>query len=300
MEAAESLEAFYAHKLNFIPDNYQKGIGHFNVFRMEDCFVDGKSNVQYSRREFYKISLNRGHYRYHYADKSMEANGATLMFFSPVVPYTWESIETDLSGNFCIFTESFFTESMRGSLSELPMFAISGTPAYSLSPEEDVHVSAIFRKMIDEINSDYAYKYDLIRNYVMELIHFVLKKQPTETFYRHPDANSRITSVFMELLERQFPIENPAQRFSLRSAKDFAGQLSIHVNHLNRAVKRTTGKTTTSLIGERLAAEARALLRHTDWNVSEIGYSLGFEEASHFNNFFKKHTDLTPTFFRNV
>ena len=118
--------------------------------------------------------------------------------------------------------------------------------------------------------------------------------------YQHPDANSRITAVFTELLERQFPIETTAQRFTLRSAKDFAQQLSIHVNHLNRAIKETTGKTTTHYITERIVAEAKALLRHTDWNISEISYCLGFEEAAHFNNFFKKQTEQTPGYFRNV
>ncbi len=32
----------------------------------------------------------------------------------------------------------------------------------------------------------------------------------------------------------------------------------------------------------------------------EIAYGLGFTEATHFNNFFKKHTRQSPTQFRNV
>lgn len=300
MKTSITIEEFYKEKLNGLPENYQQGIGHFNVFKTEDCFHNGQATVQYSRREFYKISLVRGRNRYHYADKSMEVDGSTLMFFNPLVPYTYESCSAEISGYFCIFTEAFFTEKIRGGLSDLPMFSASGRPGYALTEAEDAEVAAIFSKMIEEINSDYTYKYDLLRNYIMELAHFALKRQPSETLYRHPDANSRITSVFMELLERQFPIETPGQRFGLRSAKDFADRLSVHVNHLNRAVKSTTGKTTTNLIAERMANEAKALLRHTDWNISEIGYSLGFDEASHFNNFFRKHTAQTPTFFRNV
>ncbi|MGK4567545.1 helix-turn-helix domain-containing protein [Flavobacterium sp. 3HN19-14] len=180
------------------------------------------------------------------------------------------------------------------------MFTPGGIPAYPLTPDEEVQIAAIFNKMETELNSDYAYKFDLLANQLMELVHFALKRQPSETIYKHPDANSRITAVFMELLERQFPIESISQRFALRSAKDYAEELSVHVNHLNRAVKNTTGKTTTSLIADRIASEAKALLRHTNWNIAEIGYSLGFEEASHFNNFFRKQTTLTPSGFRNV
>ena len=118
--------------------------------------------------------------------------------------------------------------------------------------------------------------------------------------YQHTDANARITAIFTELLERQFPIETPHQRFTMRSARDFADQLAVHVNHLNRAIRETTGKTTTDHIAERLLGEAKALLKHTNWNIAEISYSLGFEEPAHFNNFFKKHTSSTPSSYRVV
>lgn len=300
MEKTETLEEFYKKKFNWLPENLQQDIGHFNVFRLEDCLGLGAPGVQYSRRDFYKVSLIRGKNVYHYADKSIQINGTTLMFFNPHVPYTWESLSDDKTGFFCIFKEAFFTEKIRGSLSELPMFMAGSKPAYVLNSTQDEHISALFLKMIDEIGSDYQYRYDLLRNYVMEVIHYALKSQPSETLYQHQDAKSRITAVFAELLERQFPIESPAQRFKLRSASDFAQQLSVHVNHLNRSIRETTGKTTTDFIAERVASEAKALLKHTDWNISEISYSLGFDEPAHFNYFFKKQTQLTPSAFRNV
>ncbi|MEJ2882060.1 AraC family transcriptional regulator [Pedobacter sp. GR22-6] len=296
----QTLEEFYEHKIKELPPNLHQDVGHFNVFRLEDCLEADAEGQKYSRREFYKVTLIRGKNRYHYADKTVEVTGPTLIFFNPQVPYTWESLSEDKTGFFCIFSKSFFTEKIRGGLEELPMYAIGGKPAYLLDEEQDAHVSGIFTKMLAEIGSDYAFKYDLLRNYVMEITHFALKSRPYETLYQHPDAKSRITSVFNELLERQFPIESPAQRFTMRSAKDFAAQLSVHVNHLNRAIKQTTGRTTTDLITERLIGEAKVLLKHTNWNISEIGYALGFEEPAHFNNFFKKQTQHTPSGFRSA
>ena len=296
----ETLEEFYKSKFDWLPDNLQQNIGHFNVFRIEDCIGPNAKPVTYSRRSFYKVSLMRGDNIIHYADKSIEISGATLMFFSPHVPYTFEHLSDDRTGHFCIFTEAFFAERFRGGLSELPMFALGAKPVYALKDEQDAYVSGLFVKMQDEMNSEYDFKYDLIRNYVTELAYYALKTQPSENVYKHADAKSRITSVFTELLERQFPIETPAQRFAMRSANDFAQHLSVHVNHLNRAIRETTGKTTTDHIAERLLSEAKSLLKHTDWNISEIGYCLGFEEATHFNNFFKKQTQLTPSSFRNV
>jgi AraC family transcriptional activator of pobA len=294
MGKTETLEDFYRHKMKVMPDNP----GHANVFRLEDRYGPRQVETQYCRRDFYKIALMRGHHRYHYADKSLETNGTTLLFFNPNVPYTYEQLSDDDSGYFCIFKEAFITERLRGGITDLPMFTSGSKPSYVLNVAQDTEATRIFEKMLEERSSDYEYKYDLIRNYMMELIHFALKMQPDETLYQQTDANSRITAVFTELLERQFPIESPLQRFSLRSARDFAEKLAVHVNHLNRAIRLTTGKTTTEHIFERLAGEAKALLKHTDWNISEISYCLGFEEPGNFTHFFKKQTSFTPSSFR--
>lgn len=295
----ETLEDFYRQKMNWLPENLKNDIGHFNVFKLEDCMGPDRPPAQYSRRDFYKVALLRGKHLYHYADKTLEVSGSTLMFFSHNVPYTFQPLSDNPTGYFCIFKEAFFTERLRGGIKDLPMFIAGNKPSYALDKQQDKYISAVFEKMLEEIGSDYMYKYDLIRNYIMEMIHYALKSQPTETLYQHTDANARITAVFTELLERQFPIESPTQRFTLRSARDFAEQLAVHVNHLNRAIRLTTGKTTTEQIFERLASEAKALLKHTNWNISEISYCLGFEEPAHFNHFFKKQTNVTPSAFRN-
>ena len=128
-----------------------------------------------------------------------------------------------------------------------------------------------------------------------------LKMQPAEQIGKQPiNASQRISTLFLELLERQFPIDENHQALGLRSASDFSSQLNVHVNHLNRAVKDTTEKTTSQIIAERVLQEAKILLMHSAWSVSEIAYALGFTEVSHFNNFFKKHVQLSPLKFRNV
>ncbi len=293
----ESIEQFYLDKQRPIPEGLNKITGHMNVFRLEDCT---HGPIHYARRDYYKVTLLKGHNRYHYADKSIEVNGVSLIFFNPQVPYTWEYLAPDPHGYFCIFTPGFFTEKSRIPLNELPMFAPGGKPAYTLNDIQDEAFSALFEKMLTEIESDYPFKYDLLHSYLTEMIHLAMKTEANNSIYEHPNANTRITSVFRELLERQFPVETPSHKMNMRSAAEYADALSVHVNHLNRAVKATTGKTTSTLIGERLADEAKALLKHTDWNVAEISNSLGFEEPSHFNNFFKKHTGETPRSFRIV
>ena len=59
-----------------------------------------------------------------------------------------------------------------------------------------------------------------------------------------------------------------------------------------------TAKSTTSHITERIVSEAKALIQHTDWNISDIAYALGFEYVTYFNNFFKRLTGTNPKAFR--
>lgn len=298
MKKTETIEEFYKQKFNWMPENLRQEIGHFNVFRIEDCVGPNSQPVAYSRRDYYKVTLIRGRHVYHYAEKSVEVSGTSLIFFNPQVPYTFEQLSGDPTGYFIIFKEGFFTRHLPGSIGDLPMFQPANKPGYFLSKAQDKYVSGVFEKMLEEIKSDYVYKYDLLRNYTMEIAHYALKIQPTETLYQHTPANARITAIFTELLERQFPIESPTQRFTLRSASDFAAQLSVHVNHLNRAVRITTGRTTSDHIFNRLASEAKILLKHTNWNIAEISYALGFEDPAHFNHFFKKHAQVTPSAYR--
>lgn len=129
--------------------------------------------------------------------------------------------------------------------------------------------------MLVEQDTNYAFKDELIRNHINLIIHEALKMEPSENFAKNRNAAERITAVFLELLERQFPIESVERPLELKTAQDFASSLSVHVNYLNSAVKEVTGKSTTTLIGDRIIHEATALLQHTDWNISDIAYALG-------------------------
>lgn len=267
----------------------------FNVFQIES---DGAATRIYSRKDFYKICLTTGKSRIHYADKSFDAEGTVLFFGNPHIPYSWETISTSYVGYTCLFSEEFLKSDRSESLQHSPLFKIGGTPILKITAQQREFLSTLFQKMIDEQQSDYVFKDDLIRNYINLIIHEALKLQPSKNFDQHRNASSRITSVFLELLERQFPIEDTEKPLQLKTAQDYAKTLNVHANSLNRAVKEVTGKPTTVHISERIISEAKALLQHTDWNIADIAYALGFEYPTYFNNFFKKITGTNPTSLR--
>lgn len=162
------------------------------------------------------------------------------------------------------------------------------------------HVQDLFRRMHAEIRSDYAYKYDLLRSLSQELMLFGMKLRPMPHEKNTPNATERLSRMFIELLSRQFPLDGLHPRMELRTASDFANAMSVHTNHLNRALKEALGHTTTELITERVLREAKVLLTTTNWSVSQIGYALGFAEPTHFSNFFRKHARQSPKQFRSV
>ena len=295
----ESIEEFYKRKFDWIPDNIKNEIGHFNVFQHEPVEPGKTKPLTYKRRDFYKIMLVVGDINMNYADRVVSVKKQALFFSNPQIPYNCVNLERIKTGFYCIFNQHFFHKF--GDLNQYSVFQPVGNHVFELSDEHAWLVDAIYQKMFDEIKSDYVHKYDVLRNLVFELLHFAMKMQPAAPADKQQiNASQRIATLFMELLERQFPIDENHPRVGLRSASDFAQQLNIHVNHLNRAIKAITDKTTTQIISERVLQEAKILLKHSIWNVSEIADALGFMEVTHFNNFFKKNVQTSPLKFRNA
>lgn len=269
-------------------------------FKVYEVDVNAPNGHSYNRKDFYKISLNTGKYIFHYADKSYETVETILFFGNPRIPYSCEVI-SQTAGYACLFTEEFFRLTERSeSILHSPLFKIGGTPIFQISTAQMAVITDIFKKMIAEQDSGYVYKDELIRSYIGLIIHEALKLQPSDNSPSQKNAAVRIASVFLELLERQFPIENMDQPLVLRTAQDYAEALSVHVNYLNSAVKEVTGKPTSVHIADRIITESKALLQHTDWSIAEIAYSLGFEYPTYFNNFFKKKTGQVPKTVRAI
>ncbi len=296
-EGPETIDEFYRNRPGLVPYGSKNGQGHFNVFDIAQQAAPTHNNTGYRRKDFYKIKMLSGHFIFHYADKSIEINGTALIFVHPYVPYKFEFVREEVSGYLCIFREEFLSPSLN--TREYPVYQPGSNPCFILAPEDIDVFGGIYRNMQAEIRSDYRFKYDLLRTYLLELMHKAMKLRPAEVSVgRGSNANTRIYLLFADLLELQFPVEAPLQPIKLRTAEDFADQLSVHINHLNRAIRQTTGRTTSMAITHRLLLEAKGLLSQTNWNISEIAYCLGFEDASYFIRLFKKHTGATPGQFR--
>jgi len=299
MASIETIEDFYhshpAMKMPAVMSRAGQG-GHFSVYPREGVC---HTSTNYHRRDFFKICLVIGGGTLYYVDKWITIRDCALLFTNPAIAYSWQASPGKQTGYFCLFNEDFIYGDRRaGNLPDSPLSRIGGDMVYFINAEQVEIISGLFIKMSAEVASDYIYKYDVLRNYVNLVIHEALRLQPATDHFKHSNASSRITTLFIDLLERQFPIDSPDNPLKFKTAADYSDMLTVHVNHLNRAVREVTGKTTTAHIAERVVKEAKAMLKHTDWNIADIAYSLGFEYPAYFNNFFKKQTGLNPKAFR--
>ncbi len=264
-------------------------------FKVHELLTSVDIPVMRGRRDFYKMGLVTGNMSVYYGDKIIEIKDTVLFFVNPNVPHAVVRRSQNTEGYACLFTEAFIASSERtGIMKNSPLFHIDDTPIIPLTDEQAAFMSGIFQKMLAVHSGDYQHKGELIRSCITLIIHEALRIQPSQNESQFKNAATRITHLFVDLLERQFPIERSADPLRLRTAQDFALGLAVHVNYLNRSVKQVTGKPTSAHIADRITAEAKALLQYTDWSVAEIAYALGFEYPTYFNNYFKRVTGTTP------
>lgn len=193
--------------------------------------ISGTVNPPHShgRRDFYKIVLVTGDMTICYGDQTIEINDTFLFLANPHVPHSVVDHSTEKKGYACLFTEAFISGRERTELLQnSPLFRVDGTPIIPLNSEQAVFMTGLFQKMLSVHSCDYDCKDELLRSCIDLIIHEALRIQPAQNGLKQKNAATRITYLFMELLERQFPIESTADPLRLRNAYDFARKASLY------------------------------------------------------------------------
>ncbi len=278
-------------------------LGAHSQFRVAGIQEGLCNYTAFNRKDYFKISLLANCVsELQYGNQFIKVSGPALVLTNPLVPYSWSyDPEAEHEGYFCVFTAAFLQDGSRvESLQHSVLFKTDSPPVYPLEDAQLDYLTAIFKRMRAEADSQYTYKNGLIRSQVDLILHEAIKMRPGALQCTARNAAERIAGAFLGLLAKQFPVGGPRHPLRLKKAGQYAEELAVHVNHLNAVVQDTTGKSTTAHIHERILAEAKSLLAHTSWSIAEIAASLGFESANYFNNFFKKHTHATPMALRKV
>lgn len=273
-----------------------KGKSHFNVNTRKYC----NFKTPYNRRDFYKITLIYGKGELNYGGTTLVIDRPAILVPCPSVPYSWTCLSGEQDGYYCLFNQEFFNEHYQFEIfKRSPLFKPWSDPVLFLDEKQRLLMEGHFLQMTEMAHGDYPFKYEAIRNLLCLLMHSLLAaRSGWEGAAGEQNAGTRLTRLFDELLNQQFPLDSPADPLIMKTPHDFAEALHVHVNHLNAVVKSVSGQTTTHIIKSRILEEARTLLLNTIWDISQVGYCLGFEDPAHFNNFFKRAAGVTPLQFR--
>ncbi|SHL84774.1 AraC-type DNA-binding protein [Chitinophaga jiangningensis] len=258
-----------------------------------------KEEIGASRRDYYKISLvTAGEGIFTMDGVRHEVKGPTIIFINPHTVKTWTATTKEQDGYYCLFTEELFYKQPQELLT-YPLLQAGSQSIYPITNEQAGYLSSIFRQLAREFQENAAFKQEAILIYI-KLLLLEGRRIAMETAApeRAQTAAQQLAYRFTDKLEKQFPIEHPTQQIGIKTAKEFAAALNTHPNHLNACVKTATGRTISEHIRQRILLEAKLLLMHSDWQIAEIAWCLGFEDPGNFTHFFRNHSQQSPQAFR--
>lgn len=139
--------------------NYAK---QFYVFRLEE---NGNTVTPQQQTDYFTISL---------VGNNIPGAKTMLCFYGPQAA---GSLPGNPAGFSCLFNTAFLSGKMQGIFRALPMFRQNANPVYFLNQRQDKRIRELFEKMLEEVNNNYTFKYELLGNYLAEIIHYALKLQ---------------------------------------------------------------------------------------------------------------------------
>jgi YesN/AraC family two-component response regulator len=112
-----------------------------------------------------------------------------------------------------------------------------------------------------------------------------------------PDENTQSYEVGKTLV-KNFKTLVETHFSEWHQVKDYAEALYVTPNYLNEAIKSAMNISAKDVIQHTIILEAKRQAVFTGKSNKEIGFSLGFEDPSHFSKFFKNNTGQSLQEFR--
>ena len=179
-------------------------------------------------------------------------------------------------------------------INDLNLFNDFGdTPPLSLSDEELETLSRYAEEILEINESNRSFKYEAIGS----LIKLLLIRCHNLCSLKSVDSNIQETG---NTVLRNFKSLVDLHHTQWHGTTEYANELNVSPDHLNRVVKSLTGKTAKEHIQSRIITAAKRLIYFTDLSSKEIGYELGFSEPGNFSAFFKKCTGGSPSIFKAI
>ena len=291
-----------------IEDNVTSGIPEIGIkdFNQKSCgllllgldeFQNRYSQISHNphRISYYQLILIiSGEGNFGVDTKKYRFNSRTFLSASKGQIEVFE-FDNNVTGYVVLFSDEFicrYPEDI-GWINNLKLFDRSiDSPLINVSNSEYSELLILLKRMESEYNTEDDFAKDEI---LMNLLRIFLLKSERIKRNKIPESTMEMESLrylvkFMKLLEENYD--------NSRSVTFYADSLNITCKKLNQITSSYWGKSAKQVIEERVLLETKRLLIHTCRSIKEIGSSLGFDDPTNFNKFFKKYVKVTPATFR--
>lgn len=192
------------------------------------------------------------------------------------------------AGKMILFTDSFFT------VTEIDSnFLHTAEILNPINLNQTVILDKqIIRKIISLMDNELNLpKDDYQAGIAQSYLRIILLETERKLKCSHPPILDNLGREFYNAVEKHFKVH--------RNNEFYINLLGVNEKSLSKEVKKLSGKTPKMYLDSRTILEAKRLLSYSNLSVKQIGFELGFDEATNFNKFFRKHTEITPIQFRN-
>ncbi|ADZ93031.1 AraC family transcriptional regulator [Marinomonas mediterranea] len=163
-------------------------------------------------------------------------------------------------------------------------------PTHKIEPKDSVSILALFELLDKELKSGkQTRRFPYLT--LSALLNLLFERWPT-TACIQSERSVKHYLAFRTLLEQEYA--------NTRDANVYADKLGVSYKTLNELCKTFTKQTAKSVIDEFVILEAKRQLLTSDSSLFNIALSLGFQENSNFNKFFRRHIGITPQEYRKL
>jgi len=268
----------------------------FALKRMDDIYrsSNGAPDVPH-RHDYYTILFIEKGEGTHFVDfTEYKIEDRTIYFIQPgqmhQVIFTSEPV-----GWVITFTEEFL---IANSIPEKMVNDIYLFNDYGQSPPLPINESDL--TIYQSLTTQMAYFAESLETYTLEAVGSLVKLfliQSNNHCSLQKSHNPQLIETGNHIL-RSFKKALNRRYATAHMVSDYAEELAVTADYLNKTVKNLTGKSAKDHIQSKLIVEAKRSLLFSNISNKELAYELGFEESAHFNNFFKKIAGQTPSEFR--
>jgi AraC family transcriptional regulator, transcriptional activator of pobA len=270
------------------------------VHRLKGLHGSGPAQAPAFRTNYYAFLLiTAGYSHYTIDNQEFECRGGAFYFTNPGHLKSFR-IHEPLEGYMLTFSEEFVKQNYAGDFFQQFLFLLHETiPVMQLGSAPVKELGNLLEAMLHEYQGQALYKKAILTNQLVVLLYKTKELLHShQVIVRASGRAAELMGQFKTLVNRNFADLAAGRATKILSVKELADQLNVHPNYLGNVVKAESGKPATDWIQARTLAEAQGLLGNTAKTVSEIGFGLGFTDATHFAKFFKKLTATSPAQYR--